>query len=189
MEFWEVVEARHSSRNFSREPVPREKIEKLLHAASTAPSAMNSQPWHFHVTEGEARQELGKLVSQATLHLVDYVEQPGEWDYDEALLWYSSLGHAPVAIGVSMPSSEAELDRTNNLLAVGAAIENLLLAATAEGLEACNITFAWWVRDELAKLLGIGEDREVVAIIAVGLPGDMPPAAPPHDENVADWLG
>lgn len=189
MEFWDVIEARHSCRSFASESVPREKIERLLHAAAAAPSSMNLQPWRFHVAQGEVRQEAGRLIAQATLHLSEYVDQASEWDYSEALEWYSSLGHAPVLIGVSALRADSELEVMNVQLSVGAAIENLLLAATAEGLAACNITFAWWVRDELAELLRVSEDRTMVAVIALGAPGEIPLSAPAHRQDVADWLG
>jgi nitroreductase len=189
MDFWDVIDGRHSTRAYSEEAVPREKLARVLHAAAAAPSAMNSQPWRYHVAEGEARGEVGKLLAQATVHLTEYIEVLGQERYEEAVEWYSSLGNAPVVIGVSATTSETEFDVTNTLLSVGASIQNLLLAATAEGLGACNITFAWWVREELAARFGVSEDRQVVAIIALGYPGTVAPASPPHREDVADWVG
>jgi len=189
MDFWTVVEGRHSVRAFRSDPVPRELIERLLHAASAAPSAMNEQPWRFHVAVGDARMEVGKVVAQATVHLEEYMEQLGREHYDEAVSWYSSLGNAPAIIGVSMLDAISDLDLTNKLLSVGASIENLMLAATAEGLASCNITFAWWVRDELAQAFEIGGGRSIVAILAVGYAADVPPLAPVHREDVAEWLG
>lgn len=188
MEFWQVVEARHSVRDFKDAPVPRDVLERIVHAASVAPSAMNEQPWRFHVTTGETRSQLGKVVSQATVHLSEYMEVLGPKRYEDAMKWYSSLGDAPVVIGVSMPTPESDFDNMNRLLSIGAAVENLMLAATAEGLGCCNITFSWWVRTELEELLGIGPGRSMVSIVALGYPSSVPPALPPKNEDVADWL-
>lgn len=188
MDFWDVVDARHSTRDFKSDPIPRKVIERMLHAASAAPSAMNSQPWRFHVTVGASRAELGKIVAQATVHLEEYVEQLGPERYEQAVQWYSSLGDAPVAIGVSMDESASEIDRVNKLLSVGAAIENMLLAATAQGLGACNITFTSWVKDELAALFGVTGAREVVAVIVAGYQSELPVVAPRHRSDVTDWL-
>lgn len=188
MEFWDVVENRHSVRDFEDVEVPREKLMKLLHAASAAPSAMNEQPWRYHVATGGARAEVGQMIGQATVHLTEYMDVLGPKHYEDALRWYSSLGDAPVVIGVSMPSPQSEFDGVNKLLSVGASIENLQLAATAEGLGSCNITFAWWVREDLARLFDVAEGWSVVAVIAIGVPSEVPPVAPPHAEDVADWL-
>lgn len=188
MEFWDVIENRHSYRDFRSDPIPRELIERCIHAAVAAPSAANEQPWRFHVTSGSSRSELGKLVAQATVHLAEYMDVLGPERYEDAVHWYSSLGDAPVIVGVSMPTAASDMDATNKLLSVGAAIENFQLAANAQGLVSCNVTFALWVRDELAELLEIGADRTVVCLIALGYPTDTPPAAPPRNEDVADWL-
>lgn len=47
--FYEAIRSRHTVRDFSNRPVPREIIEQCLRAAGTAPSGANHQPWHFAV--------------------------------------------------------------------------------------------------------------------------------------------
>ena len=188
MDFWDVIEARHSYRSFEARPVEREVLDRLLHAASLAPSAMNEQPWHFHVVHGDVRTRLGSIIAQATEHLREYMDQLGPEQYQDAVDWYSSLGGAPVVVVVSMSRPYSDRDRTNKLLSVGASIENFLLAATAEALGACSITFTAWVEDDIASLLEIGSDREIVGVIAVGWPGAVPPLAPAHEDSVADWV-
>jgi nitroreductase len=149
---------------------------------------MNAQPWRYHVATDAARAEAGKIVAQATVYLEEYVEQLGPERYAQSMQWYSSLGDAPVLIAVSMPVPESDFDRNNSLLSIGASIENLLLAATAEGLGACNITFTSWVRDELAEFFGLDEGRVIVSIIAVGHPSEIPPMAPRHRADIVDWV-
>jgi nitroreductase len=188
MDFWDALYGRRSIRDFLSDPVEHDKIEKLIAAAGAAPSAMNMQPWRYHIAQGESRAQLGTLVSQATVHLTEYMDVLGPERYQVAVEWYSSLGNAPVVIGVSSETVESEFDRINVLLSVGASIQNLLLAATAEGLATCNVTFAWWVRDELAELFSVGDDREVVALVALGYPTPLPPVAPDRREDIADWL-
>jgi nitroreductase len=189
MDLWEAIESRRSVRHFTDEPVERRDIERLLHAAAQAPSAMNSQPWRFHVCTGESRARVGEIVSQATVHLVDYMDVLGPEHYEEASAWYASLGNAPVVIGVSSPVPCTEFDSMNKMLSVGAAIENLMLSATAQGLGACSVTFVVWARDELAELFRLEEDHEVVGIIALGHPAPGSGPAVVKNEDVADWLG
>lgn len=188
MDFREVVEGRRSVRSFRRDPVPRDVLEKIVRAASLAPSSFNLQPWHFHVATGATRDALGGILAQATVHLSEYVHLLGEERMEEANAWYSSLGDAPVVIAVSMPADGTGLEATNKLLSIGAALENLLLAVVDEGLGACSITFAWWVREELGELLGLAEGREVIAIVAVGYPEGVEAASAPRRTDVADWL-
>ena len=189
MDFWSVIDARHSWRDFRCDAVPPKLIERMLRAAAMAPSAMNEQPWRYHVAIGSARAEVGKIVGEATVHLEEYVDQLGPERLEQAVQWYSSLGDAPVLIGVSMLKATSEFELSNRLLSVGASVENLLLAATAQGLGACNITFTSWVKDELGEFFAIGDDRLIVAIIAVGYPSEIEPVSPRHRFDVADWYG
>lgn len=188
MEFSDVVGRRHSYRDFLNESVPRVVLERALEAAMLAPSAMNSQPWRFYVATGESRQEVGKVISQSTVHLTEYMDVLGPKRYADAVKWYSSLGEAPVVIGVTMPDTDEEFSLLNTYLSIGCAIENLLLALTDLGLGACSITFSYWVRDELAAALQVRAGETVVACIAVGYPSATPPAAPAHDTDVATFL-
>lgn len=188
MDFWNVIESRSSVRDFRSDPVPREVLERVVRAAGLAPSSFNSQPWRYHVTSGEARQRVGEILAQGTVHLTEYMDVLGPQHYEDAVAWYSSLGDAPVAIGVSMPDHSSGLELTNKLLSMGASMENLMLAAAAEGLATCTITFSWWVRDELSRFFGLEDQREIVSIIALGYASDVPPIAPPKNGDIADWL-
>jgi nitroreductase len=188
MEFWDVVRGRHSVRDFKDETVPAEAVERLTLAASLAPSSMNAQPWRFYVATGETRKALGALIAQATIHLTEYIDVLGPDGYEQAVVWFSTLGNAPTLIAVVTEGSDDALDMLNKHLAVGAAVENLLLAAVDEGLGACNITYSHWVEDEIAEMLGLAEDEVVITVIALGWPSAVPAAAPLHNPDVAVWL-
>src|SRR5690606_35426976 len=47
--FYEEIRTRHTVREFSDRPVPRDIIETCIRAAGTAPNGANHQPWHFSV--------------------------------------------------------------------------------------------------------------------------------------------
>lgn len=51
MNFTELARMRESCRNYTGEPVPREKLLAILDAARMSPSACNSQPWSFVVAD------------------------------------------------------------------------------------------------------------------------------------------
>jgi len=188
MEFWETIEKRHSVREFDSREVDRELVERVLRAASLAPSAKNSQPWRFHVAVGESRAAVGEIMAQTTIHLTEYLETVGPEHYEAIARWYSTLGDAPVVIGVSMAEVDPGFDRDDELLSMGAAIENLLLAAFAEGLAACPVTFSRWVCDELKLALGVEPEREFLSLVVLGYPTDGVDGSPVKNEDVADWL-
>ncbi len=184
MDFYEVISARHSCRDFLDRPIEHEVLERLFAAASLAPSALNEQPWRFYVAEGASRSRVGQVMAQSTVYLADYIQVLGPERYKEASHWYTDLGGAPVVIGVSKPRTEDAPSLINRCLAIGAATENLLLAATNEGLGACMVTFSYWVREELGAAFGVEEDRVIVAIVVVGYPASES-EAPAHLADVA----
>ncbi|NEE06431.1 nitroreductase, partial [Streptomyces sp. SID7499] len=63
MDVYEAVDSRRAVRAFSNEPVPKEVLERVLTAATRAPSSGNLQPWHVYVVAGEP---LADLKRQAT---------------------------------------------------------------------------------------------------------------------------
>jgi nitroreductase len=61
MDVFEAVQNRTSVRAYTDEPVPKDKLERILEAGRLAPSARNTQPWHFIVvTDKEKRKILSK---------------------------------------------------------------------------------------------------------------------------------
>ena len=60
--FYDVIRQRHTVREFSSKPVPRDIIEQCLLTAGTAPSGANHQPWHFCVI-GDPKMK--KLIRDA----------------------------------------------------------------------------------------------------------------------------
>ena len=187
MEFRDVIGKRHSVREFLPDPVDREQLRRVIQSAERAPSAQNEQPWRFFVTSGETRHRLGKIIAQTTIHLSEYVEL-GADGHEEAAHWYSELGKAPVLIAVASPFTDDTLVKLNRHLSVGAALENLLLAAVDEGLAACNITYSHWVEDEIAELLGLPDDWDVLTVVAVGKPAAHESAAPARHADDSVWL-
>lgn len=188
MEFYDVVEARRSVRAFEPTQIPREVLERVLAAAEAAPSSGNSQPWRFHVCTGESRTQVGQLMSHTTSYLAEYLDILGQDGYERAVGWYSTLGDAPVVVVVSASEGDSEFASANVLISIGCAIENLQLAATAEGLGTCNITFSWWVREELESFLELDEGRSVASIVVMGYPASNLDARPPRRADDTQWL-
>ncbi|MEW1830491.1 nitroreductase [Streptomyces sp. NPDC088196] len=63
MDVYEAVDSRRAVRAFSDEPVPKEVLERVLTAATRAPSSGNLQPWHVYVVSGEPLAELKRRAT------------------------------------------------------------------------------------------------------------------------------
>jgi nitroreductase len=157
MDFWQVIEERHSVRNFEAgRDVPPEVVQRILGAAIRAPSAGNCQPWHFVVVRSEWTKN---LLAEAAY---------GQWFIAEA---------AVVIIVCADPARSARRYRSRGvqlycLQDTAAAAEHILLAVTALGLGAC------WVGafDEGAasQALDLPGDLRPVAIVPIGYPAARP---------------
>ncbi|MEM2322245.1 MAG: nitroreductase family protein [Candidatus Bathyarchaeia archaeon] len=142
MDVFEAIQKRRSVRAYEPTPVPRETLKRVLEAARLAPSAGNIQPWHFIVvTDAEKRRQLA--------------EAP----------FAGFLREAPVVI---VGCGDQKASPKWFMVDVAIAMQNTVLAATAEGLGTC------WVgsfnEDKVRDMLKIPGNYRVVALLALGYP-------------------
>jgi nitroreductase len=188
MELYETIRGRRSVRDYDGSEVERPVLERLIAAAGAAPSPYNSQPWRFVVATGAMRDAVCEITALSTVHLQEYLDMLPPSKLAQAEQFFASLGGSPVVIAVTVPLCEDDISRINAYLATGGAVQNLMLAAYAEGLGCCNLTSAFWVRDRLAAVLGIRADREIVSLVLVGHPAETP-ADPGRLDDIATYLG
>lgn len=184
MELLAALRNRHSTRLFKNQPVSDDEIRELCDAAALAPSSMNSQPWHFYVATGDSRDTVGKIMSQTTLHLQEYIEVLGAEGVEHAARFYEDLGMAPVIIAVTAPVLSEPAEQRDAFIAVGAAVENFLLLAIDRGLGACNISAPKWVVDQLMDAFGVPETSVIASLIIVGHPDEAPLTKERHHDVV-----
>jgi nitroreductase len=156
MELSEAIKGRRSIRAFKKQNVPEKIIEKLIDAASWAPSAGNIQPWEFVIVRKPA---VKKKLAQAALNEA-FVEE------------------APVVIVVCANGKRSSMGygvRGSTLYCIqdtAAAAQNILLTAYSLGLGAC------WVgafnEDATKKAVNAPEEIRPVAIIPVGYANEVP---------------
>lgn len=184
MDVMTAIENRHSCRVFDGEPVDREILDKLVHAAAQAPSARNAQPWRFHVAVGKTREALGEAMAMTTVHLQEYMDMISSEQMQYFERFFSDLGKAPVIVAVTVPQVHEDLDRINTYISAGCALENLLLAAGEFDISCCSITMSFWVRDQLSQILEVEDDWEIVSLVLLGHAAEQP-IAPKHVQNIA----
>lgn len=163
LELLEDLMARQRAiRRFTTEPVDDALVERILRAASRAPSARNVQPWRFIVIrDRETKRQLGAIFDDLGARLYGQ-GAPDRTPWEEV----------PVLIAVCSEYAFGEGEAA--MAALGAsiypAVQNLLLAAQAAGLGAV-LTTRWKSREpQLRPLLGLPETMAVHAIIPMGWP-------------------
>jgi nitroreductase len=188
MELYEAIRSRRSVRDYDGAPVDSAVLERLITAAGEAPSPYNAQPWRFIVATGAVRDAVCEVTALSTVHLQEYLDILPPSRLAQAERFFASLGGAPVVIAVTTPVCDDELTCINTFMSTGAAVQNLMLAARAEGLGCCSLTFAFWVRDKLSAVLGVESDREIVALVLVGHPAEVP-KDPGRLDDIATYVG
>jgi nitroreductase len=171
METLEAIFTRHSVSNIKPDPVPRQMIEKLLHAAVQAPNHYKVRPWRFVVITGKSRERLGEVMAQSLKEkTTDLPDSALDIERAKPL-------RAPVliSVGVDKPSDPRVLE-IENICAVAAAVENLLLAAHAEGLGAKWRTGPAARDPKIKKFLGLESDQHLIGFIYLGYPELSPPS-------------
>jgi len=183
---FEVVHRQRACRTFSQEPVDDDTVERVLDAATFAPSAENRQPWVFVVVRDPGRRSaIGALTRQAW-------EGGGrahsEGRLSPALLADVETGAQGGAAGAPVlvvAAGDTRLgDRRVIEASVFPAIQNLLLAATAVGLGSSLTTLPLVFGGELASIVELPAEVLPMAVIPLGWPAR--PLSPPRRLPVAE---
>ena len=184
----EAIAGRRSIRKFKDAPVSDEAIEAILEAGLQAPSGKNRQPWRFVVVKEDKRAEMVRVMRAS----IDRLEEQGV-DIGSAKWTANVMEQAPVTIFVF----DAHVPRTDfpwegggdfvNVQSIGAAIQNMLLAALELGLGSlwiCDVLYAY---DALCDWLK--QEHQMIAAISFGHPDEQPGPRPrkPMSELVT-WL-
>ena len=156
------IDIRRAKRALSEEQIPEEVVKRIMTAATYAPSCFNNQPWRFLVVSEEKRLE-------------DMHAELSGGNY-----WAKK---APVIVAViTKPDLDAKLSdrREYAVLGCGLAMENLMLQAFKEGA----IAHAMAGFDPLVvkERFSIPEEYIVMALIAIGYPGDESHLSDKHKE-------
>lgn len=197
MKVEEAIQNRRSVRRYKPDAIPREQIVQVIQAGMLAPSAKNRQPWKFVVVQGGARGGLFQAMEEGIQREDSGNSQlPGSQKYvSSALYTLKIMQEAPVTILLFRPGQTLPQNPTQeqwfydaaDMQSIGAALQNMCLAATGLGLGTlwiCDVFFAY---DEIMRWSG--ENGQLAAALSLGVPNEAPKARPrkPMEETVR-WL-
>ncbi len=167
---WRTLRERRDMRHFLPDPLPAGLLERLVEAAHLAPSVGYMQPWRFiRITDPTQRQNIRQLVEAERLATAQALTTRTD---DFLKVKIEGLGEcAEVLAVVLMPERERHLfgRRTlpdMDLASVGCAIQNMWLAARAEGIGLGWVSF--FDPDGLAQLLALPSGSRPVALLCIG---------------------
>ncbi|MBP1763344.1 MAG: nox [Firmicutes bacterium] len=193
---------RRSIRQFTDEKIPTENLREIIKAATMAPSGKNSQTWHFVVVTNPAKiAELAEIVVRKIHQMATFYaeKEQGQKFINYATRYHTVFRNAPVIILVyagPYPSLASELEKDGIISSdeldflnipnpsvqnAAAAMENLLLAATAMGYGTCWMTGLTYAGREISAYLGFEKPGyHLVAATPLGVPAKTSGGNPPR---------
>jgi 5,6-dimethylbenzimidazole synthase len=175
---YKAIFNRRDIRHFRKDPIPEETLLRILNAAHHAPSVGYMQPWNFIIIRSdEKKQQIKKIVDKEIQSLGIHFE--GERAKKFKTIKVEGILEAPVTLCITCdPTREGPhvIGRNSipetDVYSVVCAIQNLWLAAYAEGLSAGWVSF--YKKADLRQILGIPPHIEPVALISLGYPYHYP---------------
>lgn len=147
MQLLEGIYSRRSVRHYKNQPVEREQLLEIIKAGTWAPSGLNNQPWRFVIIQDQClRHQLAALTKFGRI-----------------------IETAPASIAVFLDKKSVYHD-VKDYQAMGACLQNMLLAAHAIGLGAVWLGEILKNSDRVRALLELPDDLEFMAVIAIGHP-------------------
>jgi nitroreductase len=182
--FFDVALSQRACRAFTAEDVPDDVVRRVLTAATHAPSAENTQPWRFVVVRDQGlRARIGELAAKAWTGggrkwSEGRLPEPMLADVDQGAR--GGVASAPVLVVVAADTSHVAAPALE--ASIWPAVQNLLLAAIAEGLGSALTTLPTSFPRDLADLVGLPEHVRPMAVVPLGHPAA--PLAPPRRRPV-----
>ena len=154
MDFMTIANARQSCRAYDEtRQVEEEKLTAILEAARLAPSACNSQPYHFTVCRGETAKQVAKATQGMGMNKFS--------SQAPVLIVISEAGYNPTAaVGAKVKGNDY---RT---IEIGIATAYLTAEATAQGLSTCIL--GWLDDGKIREICGLSQPVRLVVTLGYG---------------------
>ena len=141
--------------------VPAELVEQLCELATWAPNHKKTWPWRFASFTGDARLRLGEaFVTDMMVHDIG--------DENKRVKTLTKFARTPNVLVVGCAAHDHPTFHAENRDAVAAAIQNILLGATAAGLASFWATAPVMDGEDALELCGFDPDDRIVGVIYLG---------------------
>ena len=203
MEFYEVIEKRRTIRDFESEDIPKEVFERIISAAMKAPANDHMRDWHFIIVKNhEIAARLLDIVPK-DISDEDMNQLIKDWNLNDSLQQECYRNAVPKqyrmlfdASAIILPLLKQKTDilhpenisHLNGFASIWCSIENLFLAATAEGY-GCNLRIPLGHEGEYAReILGYPEDYYMPCFIGIGRPKESAAIPKQKDIDIKDRI-
>lgn len=172
----DAIAARRSIRKFKDAPIPDALLETILCAGIQAPSGKNKQPWRFIVVKGEKRAEMIQVMRGGIADTQSQGEGTGSAEWSIKV-----MEQAPVTVFIFKPDGKKPWEEhaiddmftdVVDIQSIGAAIQNMLLAAQDLGLGSLWICDVFYAYQALCEWLG--EPGAMIAAVSFGYADESP---------------
>jgi nitroreductase len=162
-----VIRNRHTTKAVAMNgrEVPDEQIEKLIALADWAPTHGHTEPWRFFIFGGDALKDFGRE------HADLYWSHTDEAKRNQAKcdkLVQSARNASHLIITVMKRSVNTKIPAIEEMFAVAAALQNMLLGATALGISSFWSTGGMTHHQALKTYLKLGDDDKVIGLLYLG---------------------
>ena len=177
MDVHEAIEKRRTIRIY-KNPALEEQLRKIILAGTKAPSAVNRQPWEFIIIEDQnIIDQLAEIKYQQNRRIPPQEGEGPDEVEQKALHQKKSFQNASIV---------AVCNQAGQSPGVWLCMENMSLAAVADGLGSVIVSYRDEYKEEVEKTLGIPEGYELTAIMKFGVPGEESVA--PQRRPEFSWL-
>jgi nitroreductase len=165
--------------------VPPEVLDRVIEAGLWSASGKNLQNWRFYVLRGESRNKYLACSQKSWLSIKDTLAKrlkPSLYAFTER--FFFTMGEAPVVVLAFAEINDQDHPQTQ-MGNVYLSVQNIVLAAEAEGLGSCIMGSPLEVEADIRDFLGLKERKELrlVCGLTLGYPAHSPPAPPRQTEG------
>lgn len=203
MEFYDVIEKRRTIRDFEPEDIPEEVLERIISAAMKAPTNDHMRDWQYIIVKdrGTAARLLDIVPRGISAEDMDQLIK--DWNLDDSLQQECYRSAVPKqyrmlydASAIILPLLKQKTDilhpenisHLNGFASIWCSIENLFLAAAAEGY-GCNLRIPLGHESEHAReVLGYPEDYYMPCFIGIGRPKENAPVPEQKEIDVRERI-
>jgi len=204
MDLETAITTRRSIRDYKKDPIDEFTLREILKLSLWAPSGRNRQPWYLVIVRGRKLKEVKEIINCS----FEKVHPSLKASYPDKLhviattkKFFSNLGNAPCIILTFIPYYELEIRpemtlnerwtqdhfRVGSISAASLVNYNITLLAHERGLGSCWLTGPLFYTEEISGAVGV-RDKELISILTIGYPKNIPSKGPKRKENVFEWI-